>query len=175
MKRQPGGSIRPQGGMTLIEVLVTISLLSFVMASTLTLYSKIMKTNRQRDSLATMIGDADRILATVEQDIRHADAIMTDYTIEGNYTVIAALPRGKNATNQPRPTIVYALDADQPKRLFRVVVVRDNVQATELSAEVKNFTMVPASNTLVNVDLTVETAVAGEVKTWQIASAFALK
>jgi len=170
MKRQPGG----HHGMTLIEVLVTISLLSFVMASTLTLYSKIMKTNRQRDSLATMIGDADRILATVEQDIRHADAIMTDYTLEGNYTVIAALPRGKNGTNQPRATIVYALDADQPKRLFRVVV-RDNAQVTELSAEVKSFVMMSASNTLVNVDLTLETIVAGEVKTWQTASAFALK
>lgn len=173
MNMQSGIYARIQRGMTLIEVLVTISLLGFVMASTLTLYSNIMKTNRQRDTLTTMISDADRILSTVEQDIRNATSFAPDYALEGKFTVIAAFPRNKNVTNRPQTTIVYALDADQPNRLFRVVV-GDGVRATELSAGVKNVRMIPTPDTLITVELILETRVAGEVKTWQAASAFAL-
>jgi type II secretory pathway pseudopilin PulG len=160
--------------MTLIEVLVTVSLLGFVMASTLTLYSNIMQTNRQRDALTAMISDADRILSTVEHDIRNAASFMTTYALEDKYTVIAALPRNKNATNRPQTTVVYALDADRPKRLFRVVV-GDDVHATELSAGVKSFSMIPTPDALITVELNLETIVAGEVKTWQASSAFGLE
>lgn len=160
----------PQGGMTLIEMLITISLLGGVMASTLTLYSNIIKTNHQRDSIATMIADADQVLAVVEQDIRKAATINPDYALAGTYSVIAAFPRPKNGSARAR-TIVYAFDASQPQRLLRISVT-DDVHVTELATDVKSFTMLPAPNTLINVELTLEKIVAGETKTWQASTAF---
>ncbi len=160
----------PQSGMTLIEMLITISLLGGVMASTLTLYSNIMKANHQRDSIATMIADADQVLSIVEQDIRKAATINPDYALAGTYTVIAAFPRAKDSSVWPQ-TIVYAFDASQPRRLLRINVT-DDVHVTELATDVKSFTMLPAPNTLINVELTLEKVVAGETKTWQTSTAF---
>ncbi len=164
------GSAFPQGGMTLIEMLITISLLGGVMASTLTLYSNIMKTNRQRDVIATMIADTDRILSIVEQDIRKAATMNPDYALAGMYTVIAAFPRPQNDSARSQ-TIVYAFDAARPQRLLRVAVT-DDVHATELATGVKSLTMLSAPNTLINVELVLEQAVAGDAKTWQTSTAF---
>lgn len=168
MRRGAGFS---QSGMTLLEMLITISLLGGMMAGTLTLYASIMKTNRQRDTTAGMIADSDRILATVEQDLRHATSINPDYALAGTYAVIAALPRANRKNDQPQ-TIVYAFDAAQPKRLFRIVVT-DDVYVTDLTTGVTSFALRQASNTLVNVELGLERMVAGETKTWHTATAFA--
>ena len=160
----------PQHGMTLLEMLITITLLGSVMAGTLTLYANIMKTNRQRDTIAGMIEDSDRILTTVEQDIRHAVAIDPNYALAGTYAVVAALPRAKNGAVRPQ-TLVYAFDAAQPKRLLRILVT-DDVHVTELATGVKTFTLRQTSNALVQVELILEHIVAGETKTWQTSTVF---
>ncbi len=164
------GSGFPQRGMTLIEVLISISLLGSLMAGTLTLYSSIMKTNRQRDTVAAMIADADRILATVEQDIRRAATINPNYALAGTYAVVAALHRAQNDNARPR-TIVYAFDAVQPQRLLRLAVT-DDVHVTELATGVKSFTILPGPNVLITVDVVLERIVADETKTWHASTAF---
>jgi prepilin-type N-terminal cleavage/methylation domain-containing protein len=161
----------PQSGMTLVEVLVTISLLSLVMATTLTLYSRIMKTNRQRDSVTSMIADADRILATLEQDVRNADSVNSNFTLDDSYTVVAALSRTPNGSQQP--TVVYAFGAEQPHRLFRVSITDAATTATELSPRVQSLTISSSSaGPLVDVELVVEENVDGELRTWKASSAF---
>lgn len=165
------GMMLPRG-MTLIEVMVTISLLSFVMASALTLYSNVMKANRQRDSLTTLIADADRILTTIEHDIRRAGALLSEYPIRDTQTVIAALPLRQKP--EIPSTIVYALDDKRPNHLLRLVYSGDNVTSTDMSAVVRSLSITPTTTALVNVELVVEDTIAGDVNTWQASSAFAL-
>ena len=172
MRIQPGTWRNTLRGMTLIEVVVTISLLSFVMASALTLYSNIMKTSRQRDSLATLIADSDRILSTIERDIQNADHLLSEYPIQDSLSVVAALPMHQKYG--AASTVVYALDNERPNHLLRIVYSGNDVASIDMSAVVQNLTMTSTTSALVNVELTVEDTVAGNVNTWQVSSAFAL-
>ena len=167
MRIQPGswryslkGMTLPKG-MTLVEVVVTISLLS-----------NIMKANRQRDSLATLIADADRILHPIERDIRRADTLLLEYPIQDTQTIIAALPMRQKP--EIFSTIVYALDNTRPNHLLRLVYSGDSVTLTDMSAVVRSLSISPTTTDLVNVDLVVEDTIAGDMSTWQASSAFVL-
>lgn len=157
-------------GITLIEMLVTISLLGGLMAGTLTLYSNITATNRQHDAVAGLLAEADRIMAVMEQDVRLAADIDVEYALAGGYSVLAALPRLANGRDGAQ-TIVYALDAEQPRRLYRLTVT-DRVHATELTSSVKDLSMIHEPEGLLTVELTLERLVAGKSVSWQSAAAF---
>lgn len=175
MRRQPGRPEKQQG-MTLVEVMVTITVLSFVLGSSLTLYASMLKNIKKRDSVITMLHDADRIMATLGTDIRRADEWLNGYSTGESHTVIAAMKISNPFPNSSQEYIVvYALDDADPNRLVRTVHAGESATRTVLSARISAIKITPKPQKLVNVELLLEETVAGETKSWQGSSAFALK
>ena len=174
MRRQPG-NLRKQQGMTLVEVMVTITVLSFVLGSSLTLYASMLKNIKKRDSVITMLHDADRIMTTLGTDIRRADKWLNNYSTRESYTVIAAMKVTNPFPNSSQEYIVvYALDDAYPNRLVRTVYAGESTTSTALSTRISAIKITPKPRNLVNVELLLEETVAGETKSWQGSSAFAL-
>lgn len=164
------------GGMTLVEVLVTITVLSFVMGSSLGIYSKVLKTIRIRDSILTMIGDADVIMMYLGQDLRHADEILSNYATNSSQTVVVALKSINMASpHREERVIAYMLDADRPNRLVRSVYAEQNSISIELSPRIGNIKVNPSSPGLVEVKLMLTDMAAGKAQIWQASTTFAVK
>lgn len=175
MRKQPGNP-KKQQGMTLVEVLVTITVLSFVLGSSFTLYASMLKNIRKRDSVIAMLHEADQIMTTLGNDIRRADEWLNNYSTRDSHTVIAAMKMADPLTNSgDKCTVVYALDKDYPNHLVRAVYVGESITHTALSARISAIKITPQPPKLVYVELRLEEMVAGETKTWQGSSAYAMK
>jgi prepilin-type N-terminal cleavage/methylation domain-containing protein len=174
MKRQNNIFAQPKG-MTLVEVLVTIAILSLVLGVTLTLYSTTFRNIRIRESLLYMLHDADLIMSSIGDDIRHTDEFLKDYHAPESHVVVAAM-KTKNPSKQAEErVIVYSLDAERPNRLIRSVHRGEDSTSVELSTFIRKLEIIPTTERLFKVNLLLEDEVAGKVETWQASSAFALR
>jgi len=163
-----------QKGMTLVEVLVTLGILSFVLGATLTLYSSTFRNIRTHDSFLNMLHDADLIMSYVGKDIRHANEFLKGYHTSETQIVVAAMKRvkGRPEGDEER-LIVYSLDAERPNRLIRSVRTGANSTSIELSTLIREFKIIPTTQNLFEVTILLEDEVAGKVNTLQASSAFA--
>jgi prepilin-type N-terminal cleavage/methylation domain-containing protein len=175
MKKLPGIFTKQQG-MTLIEVIVTLGVLSFVLIGTLTIYSETCTTIRTRDNLINMLHDADLIMSYIGEDIRNAAEILKDYQVSDPQAVMAAIKVKQETLNQTEErVIVYALDPQQPNRLIRSVRMGERSTSLELSTLVQKLEIIPRTERVFEVQLILENPVAGKVNTWRTSSAFALR
>jgi prepilin-type N-terminal cleavage/methylation domain-containing protein len=165
-----------QSGMTLIEVLVTIAILSFVLGAALTLYSTTFRNIRTHDSFLNILHDADLIMSYIGDDIRHANHFLNDYPTDESQIVVAAMSTGKGAFNKSEETvIVYSLETKRPKRLIRSVHIGEKTTSLELSKLIQEIKILPTTDKLFKVTLTLKDEVAGKVNSLHASSAFALK
>ncbi len=163
-------------GMTLVEVLVTIAVLSVVLMVTLTLYSTTFRNIRTHESLLNVLHDADLIMSYIGNDIRHADEFLNDYQGSESQTVVAAMKvTGGTPKRREESMIIYSLDAEYPNRLVRSVHIGENLTSMELSTLVRKLEVIPTTDRLFEVKLIVEDKVAGKLNTLQTSSAFALR
>jgi prepilin-type N-terminal cleavage/methylation domain-containing protein len=152
-----------QKGMTLVEVLVTLGILSFVLGATLTLYSSTFRNIRTHDSFLNILHDADVITSYIGADIRRAHEFLKDYQTSQGQTVVAAMKVAKGIPEgNEESVIVYSLDAEHPNRLVRSVHTGASSTSIELSTLIREFKVI-------------EDEVAGNVNTFQASSAFALR
>jgi prepilin-type N-terminal cleavage/methylation domain-containing protein len=164
-------------GMTLVETLVTLGVLSIVMAGSLLVYSTTLKAIHTRNSQIRIMHDADTIMSYVGNDLRHTYQYLPNYQGKPSQQVVAALKVLKGSAEFPNEQlVVYFLDADTPSRLMRSVI-SDDYQATpvELSALVRDITIAPAATSakkLFEIHLSLEDTVAGKSNTLQTSSAF---
>ncbi len=166
-----------QRGMTLLEVIVTMGLLSVLLIGTLTIYAQLFKAIQMRDNLMTVLHDADLIMSSIGNDIRNASAFLKkDYQGNDPQKVIAAFKvRTRSAAQPEERVIVYALDSQHPDRLIRSVQTGGRVTSLELSRFVQQLDIAPTSQNVFAVQLVLKHTGAGKVNTWRTSSAFALR
>ena len=165
-----------QRGMTLIEVMVTMGLLSVLLIGTLTIYAQLFKAIQTRDNLMTVLHDADLIMSSIGNDIRNASAFLKDYQGNDSQKVIAAFNvRTRSAAQPAERVIVYALDSQHPDRLIRSVQTGGRVMSLELSRLVQQLDIAPTSQNVFAVQLLLKYTGTGKVNTWRTSSAFALR
>lgn len=165
-----------QQGMTLVEVLVTIGVLSFVLGAALTLYTTTFRNIQTRDSFLNILHDADLIMSSMGDDIKHAQTFLKDYQTNASQRVVAALKKIKGGPEQREEiVIVYSLETNRPNRLVRSVHTGEKTTSLELSTHIQELKITPTTDNLFKVTLTLEDEVAGKVNRLQASSAFALK
>lgn len=163
-------------GMTLVEVLVTLSVLSLVLAGSLSVYSSTYKTLRTRDALMNVIDDTTRIMATLGDDIRQAQEFLPDYHSLEFPKVIVALKsyRPTNAHLEER-LVLYSLDNKHPNRLIRSVITSKGVTSLQISAFIQNITILPKTDNLLEISLSLKAIAAGQPYTLQTSTVYALR
>jgi type II secretory pathway component PulJ len=165
-----------QRGMTLIEVIVIVGLLSAILIGAMTIYSDLFAAIRGRDQLITVLHEANVIMTSIGDDIRHAVALLNDYQGNESQTVMAAFKVKQETSAQPEErVIVYAVDPQRPNRLLRTVQIGDRSTALELSTHVQQLEIAPKSENILAVHLVLQYPVAGKVNTWRTSSVFALR
>lgn len=166
-------------GMTLIEVLVTIGVLSLVLAFILPMYSTSYETLRSRDALLTIIHESDRLMHMIGADIRKAHEVLRNAPSDMEHTVVATMKVHQIASDSSlqEQVIFYALDAQRPNRLLRIVQQQGNEQlvATELSRNVESIQVTSETQTLFNIQLRLQQTVAGKRVSLQTASSYAMR
>lgn len=167
-------------GMTLIEVLVVIGVLSVIMALILPLYSTSYETIRSRDALMTIIHESDLLMQTIGNDIREAHTILLNYSSKDiEHSVVAAL-KTRRMTPDASPhdqLIFYALDGQRPNRLLRMVQQpgSQRVVTTEISRNIGSLQISSKTDKLFTVELLVQQTVAGQKVSLQTASSYMMR
>lgn len=176
MKRQ-GFLWNGQRGMTLLEVVVTLGILSGVLLGTMKIYSNAYRHFRTRGTLLTLLEDADQIMSTLGGDIRRANAISDSYPPEGQRTVVVALHLTPQASPAPKDmTVVYSRDANHPYRLFRSVYTEEKViTSIELSTHIHDIHVHPKGKRLFEVRLALQESAARKTSSLQVSSAYATR
>lgn len=174
--RKPYNLSAAQRGMTLVEVIVTLGILSVFFIGTLGIYSTTYKTLRTRDSLMNILDSSDLLMSYIGNDIRHAHEFLNNYQEDNAHTVVAAMKIKQGGLDQTKERIVvYALDAEYPNRLFRIVHQESRVVSIELSTHIHTFNVIPKAENLFEVQLILRDRVAGKVSTLQASSVYAMR
>ena len=174
MKRQVSIGRHPRG-MTLVEVLVTISVLSFVIMAVLSLYDTSLKNIRTDENRLALLHDANAIMAYFEDDLRLSQELLRNYQTADAQIVAAALKMKKRtaAEAEAERVIVYAFDAQN--RLIRSVYSGKQGVSFELSKSVRQLEVSPMAARLVRVSLIVADEVAGQKNSLPASSVFAMQ
>lgn len=166
-------------GMTLVEVLVTIGVLSLVLAFILPMYSTSYETIRSRDALLTLIHESDRLMNMIGDDIRKAYEILLNAPSDKEHTVTATMKVHQIAPDSSlqEQVITYALDAQRPNRLLRLVQRQENEKliTTELSRNIQSIQITSKTPMLFDVQLRLQQTVAGKKVSLQTASSYAMR
>ena len=166
--------MRGQRGMTLLEVLVTLGVLAMFMAGTLQFYSTSYRALNAGEASLGLTHDAHAIMSILSEDIRQAEAFVPDFPTAR--TVVAAMRMAsKTVANAKDVVVVYSLDDRQPAHLFRTVVKGEQESSLELASSVKSLELHSADNRLLRVELSLEKTVAGQQKTFEASSAYAMR
>ncbi|MBD3307107.1 prepilin-type N-terminal cleavage/methylation domain-containing protein [candidate division KSB3 bacterium] len=175
--KTPGNWLRNHQGMTLLEVMVTLGVLSGVLAATLTMYSNTYKNIRTREALIDAIHDIDLIMTTIGDDIRQAQEFLPSYHDDelGGTTVAAMKIFMPDARSGEEAIVVYSLDTDQADRLVRSLRRQDHVTSVELSSRIQTLQVIPKTDRLIQVDVTVEGFVDAKRSTVQASSVYAMR
>ena len=165
-----------QRGMTLLEMVVTLGVLSVVLMGTLTIYSTTYRNFRTHDNMLNIIHDSESVMSTLGNDIRHAQQLLENYQDSDLRTMVAAMKIRTDAPEQnEQQIVVYSRDRNQPNRLFRSVYRQDKVISVELSTRIQALNIIPKSDKLIEVQLTVEDKVAGQLSILQTSSVYAMR
>lgn len=168
--------LHEQRGMTLLEVLVTLGVLSMFMAGTLQFYTTSYRHINAGEASLGLTHDAHGIMSFLAEDIRQAEAFVPDSPSDTTRTVLAAMRMApKTLVNAKEVVIVYSLDVEQPARLFRTVVKGKQTSSLELSSSVQSLSIHTEKNHPVRVELVLEKTVAGQLKTFEASSAYAMR
>ena len=169
---------REQSGMTLLEALVTLAVLSVVFTSTLTIYLKTYKNFQTRSSLLNLVHDSDLVMSGIGSDIRRSRELFENYQHEAFVKVVAAMKivQGDKETAKEK-IIVYSLDAEHPNRLLRSVhsAEEGNIISTELSRHVQSIKIIPKLENVFDIYLTVKDEAAGKKFVLQTSSSYAMR
>ncbi len=158
---------RSQNGMTLLEVLVTLGVLSVIFISTLQFYASTYAFLRNQEALTNVLLDANRIMTLLAEDIRGAETFLPDVSVNQSRTVVAAFEMRSNR-------IVYSIAAEHPTTLRRSVHTGDNETFVDLSSVVRSLS-VADKHGLISVSLVLDIKGTGRAATYQVASAYAMK
>ncbi len=165
-----------QRGMTLIEVVVTLGILSAFFIGTLGIYSTTYTNLRTRESLLNVVEDSDLLMSYIGNDIQNAYEVLKDYQSAEDRTVVAVMKIRKGTPDQIRErVVVYALDANRPNRLFRTVHTEEQTSSTELSTHIDMIKVIPKSEKLFEVQLILEDRVARKISRLQASSTYAMR
>lgn len=164
---------RSQKGMTLLEVLVTLGVMSLIFISTLEFYSSSYAFLRGQEGKANALEDANRIMTLLAEDIRGAEALLPDFTMNAPRTVVAAF-RMRPTAAVSRRIVAYSLDQARPTTLLRSVYSEERETFFELSSDVRSLS-ISERNGLVSVSLALDVKGTGRASTYQVASAYAMK
>lgn len=166
-------------GMTLVEVLVTMGVLSLVLALVLPMYSTSYETIRSRDALLTIMHESDWLMDMIGNDIRQAHEILRNAPSDMEHAVVATMKVHQIAPDSSlqEEVIVYALDAQRPNRLLRIVQHQENgkLLTTELSRNIQSIQIVSETQRLFNIQLGLEQIVAGKKVSLQTNSSYAMR
>ena len=89
-----------QQGMTLLEVMVTLGILSMILIGTLRLYSTTYKNLQTHNALIDTIHDANLVMSYIGDDIRQADQVLNNYSNPELDTVVAAMKMGRGISKR---------------------------------------------------------------------------
>lgn len=177
MRKQPYDDVkRGERGMTLLEVLVTLGVLSIIFIGILQFYSTTYKHLRVRESFVDIVYDAQVIMAHLGEDIRQAEEFLANFPMDNTRSVITVFKMApKTSTASPNIVVVYSLDNSRPSRLLRSTYEGEQERSTELSTSVQTLTIEPEMNGLVNVELVMRDKIAGRFTTFDVSSAYAMR
>jgi len=164
---------RSQKGMTLLEVLVTLGVMSVIFIGTLEFYSSSYAFLRGQEAKSNALEDANRIMTLFAEDIRGAEALLPDFTMNAPRTLVAAFQMRPNAA-APRRIVTYSLDQARPATLLRSVYSEERETFFELSSDVHSLS-VSERNGLISVLLALDLKGTGRASTYEVASAYAMK
>ena len=162
-----------QKGMTLLEVLVTIGVMSVVFISTLEFYASSAQFLRKQEAMASVLQDANRIMALLAEDIRGAETFLPDFVVNEPRTVVAAFKMRPNAAFSRR-VVAYSFENAHPTTLLRSIHTEEREVFFELSSDVHSLA-VSEQYGLVSVSLVLDVKGTGRALTYQVASAYAMK
>ncbi len=175
MRKQRRVSLTRQG-LTLIEVIVTLGVLSVFLTGTLGIYSRTYRNIKIKDSLMSVMSDSDLIMTYLGHDIRHAYEFLSDYQDDTSNIVIAAMKIREGMPEAPTENlVVYFLDAEQPHRLVRDVRTPHSHITAEISTRVHTFKVIPKTQRLFEVRLILQDQAAGNLSTSQVTSKFTMR
>lgn len=164
---------RSQKGMTLLEVLVTLGVMSVIFISTLEFYSSSYAFLRKQDAKSSALEDANRIMALLAEDIRNAETLLPDFATNAPRTLVAAFRMRPNAA-APRRIVAYSFEHDRPTTLLRSVYREEKETFFELSSDVRALS-ISEQNGLLSISLALDLKGTGRASTYQVASAYAMK
>ena len=167
-------------GMTLLEVLVTIGVLSVVLALILPMYSTSYETIRSRDALVTIIHEGDLLMTMIGGDIRKAHEILLNYSSKNTENpVVAALKIWQMTPDSSlhEQIIFYALDAQRPNRLLRMVQHpgSEQLMSTEISRNIGSIQVTSNTDKLFTIQLMLQQTVAGKKVSLQTTTSYAMR
>ncbi|MCP4404235.1 MAG: prepilin-type N-terminal cleavage/methylation domain-containing protein [bacterium] len=176
MRKHVCHCLHGQRGMTLLEVLVTLGVLSMFMVGTLQFYTTSYRHLNASEASLELTHDAHKIMSMLAEDIRQTEAFVPDFPSNTTRIVLAAMRMApKTAANAKDVVIVYSLDADRTEHLFRTVSKDGRESSLELSSSVQSLSIHADDNRPVRVELTLQKTVAGQVKTFEASSAYAVR
>ncbi len=165
-----------QCGMTLLEVMVTLGVLSIFFMGTLQFYSTTYKHLRTRESALDLLHDAHYIMSSLGKDIRQAENLVENFQELPARSVIAALKMAPDLNSHSgKMIVVYWLDRTRPTHLFRSVYRNGQESSSELSSLIQSLTIQPETDRLVSVQFTLQDRIAGQAATFQVSSAYAMR
>lgn len=167
-------------GMTILELLVTMGVLSVLFALILPMYSTSYETIRSRDALVTIIHESDLLMNMIGNDIRESQEALLNYSPKDmDHTVVAALKTRRMTADASfqEQLILYVLDEDRPNRLLRMVQQpgKEQLMTTEVSRNIESIQVKAATNKLFTVQLMLQQTVAGKKVSLQTASSYMMR
>lgn len=148
-KTQAGSDRRRPSGMTLIELLIGLAVSSVVMLAFLSLFATSQKMFQNQEARATALEDSRFPIRWLTTDINSAVGVLTAYTFDsetytsGDTCIILKVPgidpEGIIIDIEANfDIIIYTLDEENPRWLWRIVDAEDGVSSRVDGARVIN-------------------------------------
>ncbi|PID58929.1 hypothetical protein CSB45_02710 [candidate division KSB3 bacterium] len=176
MRHAVSRRVRGQQGMTLLEVLVTLGVMTIFMAGTLQFYSTNYRILSAGDAMLDLTHDAHTIMSRLAEDIRRTELFLPDFSSKSGRTVVAAMRMApRTAADLNGVVVVYSLSDGKPAHLFRTVMKGSQERSLELAPSVTSLQLYTDATQLIRVELALEKTVSGQKKTFEVSSAYAMR
>ena len=164
-------------GVTLLECVVTLTALSIFFLGAYQVYSSTYRYFYVREAQLNLVQDSQRIMSYIADDIRQAEILLPDYAGTNSYAVLLALKMqpSSSMSSDANTIIAYAIDKGKPHHLFRIVYANGQTTSLELSPYLDTLNVLPETEKLIKVELSLQETVAGKESTYHVASAYAMR